>query len=121
MAESKRLTPVEYLDRFFDELREEVRANPKLAARLVKALGGDVVFDAADKAEVANPYALATGPKAKFLSVFSGMKLGEIKKVLKDHNLATRIDMTGKSADQLVDMMYERAARKVAQRKSSVF
>jgi hypothetical protein len=41
--------------------------------------------------------------------------------VLKDHNLATRIDMTGKSADQLVDMMYERAARKVAERKSSVF
>ena len=45
MAESTRLTPVEYLDRFFDELRAEVRSNPQLAARLVKALGGEVVFD----------------------------------------------------------------------------
>jgi hypothetical protein len=121
MAEGTRLTPVEYLDRFFDELRSEVRANPKLAARLVKALGGDVVFGEADKAEVANPYALATGPKAKFLSIFSSLKLPEIRKVLKDNNLATRVDMNGKTADELVDMMYERAASKVRERKSSIF
>ena len=121
MAESTRLTPVEYLDRFFDELRAEVRSNPKLAARLVKALGGNVVFDNSDKAEVANPYALATGPKTKFLSIFSSMKLPEIKRVLKDNNLATRVDMNGKTADQLVEMMYERAASKVSERKSSIF
>ncbi len=121
MAEGSRLTPVEYLDRFFDELRQEVRSNPKLAARLVKALGGDVVFEDEHKAEIANPYALANGPKAKFLSVFSSMKLPEIKRVLKDNNLATRIDMNGKSAGQLVEMMYDRAASKVKERKSSMF
>jgi hypothetical protein len=121
MAESSRLTPVEYLDRFFDELRNEVRSNPKLAARLVKALGGDVVFGDEAKAEVANPYALATGPKAKFLSVFASMKLPDIRKVLKVNNLATHVDMNGKTADQLVEMMYERAATKVRERKSSIF
>lgn len=121
MGEGPGLTPVEYLDRFFDELRAEVRSNPKLAARLVKALGGNVVFDDETKAEIANPYALATGPKARFLSVFGAMKLGEIKKVLKDNNLATKVDMNGKSADQLVEMMYDRAAMKVQERKSSVF
>lgn len=121
MAEDPGLTPVEYLDRFFDELRSEVRSNPRLAARLVKALGGNVVFDDADKAEAANPYALATGPKSRFLSVFASMKLPEIKKVLKDNNLATRVDMNGKTADQLVEMMYERAAGKVSERTSSIF
>jgi len=122
MAESTRLTPVEYLDRFFDELREEVRSNPRLAARLVKALGGNVVFDDTDKVDVANPYSLAaSGNKAKFLSVFASMKLAEIKKVLKDNNLATKIDMNGKRADQLVEMMYERASNKVSERKSSIF
>lgn len=119
MGEGKALTPVEYLDRFFDELRMEVRANPKLAARLVKALGGEVVFEDDAKSEIANPYVLATGPKAKFLSVFGSMKIADIKKVLKENNLATRIDMTGKSADQLVEMMYNRAAMKVQERKSS--
>ena len=65
MAESPGLTPVEYIDRFFDELRAEVRSNPKLAARLVKALGGNVVFEDETKAEVANPYQLASsGTKA---------------------------------------------------------
>jgi hypothetical protein len=122
MAESTRLTPVEYLDRFFDELREEVRSNPRLAARLVKALGGNVVFDDADKVDVANPYSLAaSGNKAKFLSVFSSMKLPEIRKVLKDNNLATRIDMNGKTAGQLVEMLYDRASSKVSERKSSIF
>jgi hypothetical protein len=122
MAESPGLTPVEYIDRFFDELREEVRANPKLAARLVKALGGNVVFENEAKAEAANPYALAAaGDKGRFLSVFGTMKAGEIKKVLKDNNLATRVDMTGKSLEQLVDMLYTRAARKVGERSSSMF
>jgi len=122
MAESTRLTPVEYLDRFFDELREEVRSNPRLAARLVKALGGNVVFDDTDKVDIANPYSLAaSGSKAKFLSVFASMKLPEIKKVLKDNNLATKVDMNGKSADQLVEMMYERATSKISERRSSIF
>ena len=121
MGESPGLTPVEYLDRFFDELRAEVRSNPVLAARLVKALGGNVVFEDAAKADVASPYALATGPKANFMSVFGAMKLGDIKKVLKENNLATRVDMNGKTAAQLVEMMYERAAMKVQERKSSMF
>jgi hypothetical protein len=122
MAENPRLTPVEYLDRFFDELRMEVRSNPKLAARLVKALGGNVVFEDEAKGEIANPYALASkGSKAKFLSVFASMKLTELKKVLKDNNLATRVDMNGKTAGQLVEMMFERASSKVNERKSSMF
>jgi hypothetical protein len=122
MAESPGLTPVEYIDRFFDELRAEVRANPALAARLVKALGGNVVFENEAKAEVANPYSLAAeGDRARFFAVFGTMKLGDLKKVLKDNNLATRVDMTGKNADQLVDMMYTRASRKVHERKSSIF
>jgi hypothetical protein len=49
------------------------------------------------------------------------MKLSEIKKVLKENNLATRVDMNGKNADQLVEMLYTRAAAKVHERKSSVF
>lgn len=121
MGEGPGLTPVEYLDRFFDELRAEVRSNPKLAERLVKALGGNVVFDDEAKAEIANPYLLATGPKARFLAVFAGMKPGEIKKILKDNNLATKVDMNGKSADQLVEMMHARATAKVQERKSSMF
>jgi hypothetical protein len=122
MAEDKRLSAVEYIDRFFDELREEVRSNPRLAARLVRALGGNVVFEDEDKADLANPYVLAaSGAKSRFYSVYGAMKSAEIKKVLKQNNLATTIDMNGKSAAQLVDMLFERASGKISERKSSIF
>ena len=121
MAEDQRLNAVEYIDRFFDELREEVRSNPRLAARLVKALGGNVVFEDEAKAEVTNPMILAAGPKERFYAVYSSMKLGELKKLLKSHNLATAVDMNGKGQSQLLDMMYNRAAAKVGERRSSIF
>lgn len=120
MAQGPGLTPVEYIDRFFDELRAEVRANPALAARLVKALGGNVVFGDETKGDVANPYSLAAN-RAQFFAVFGSMKQAELKKVLKDHNLATAVDVKGKSAEQLVEMMYARALAKVGERKSSMF
>jgi hypothetical protein len=122
MAQGPGLTPVEYIDRFFDELRAEVRSNPALAARLVKALGGNVVFEDETRADVANPYALAaSSTKAQFLAIFGSMKLAQLRKVLKDHNLATKVDMNGKSAEQLVTMMYDRASSKVSERRSSMF
>jgi hypothetical protein len=121
MAEDQGLSAVEYLDRFFDELRDEVRSNPRLAERLVKALGGNVVFDDEARTELANPYVLASGPKSAFFAVFSGMKPGQLKRVLRDNNLASPLDLRGKNPDQLLNMLYERAASKVAERKSSIF
>ena len=121
MAEDQRLNPADYLDRFFDVLRDEVRTNPQFAARLVKTLGGNVVFEDEAKAEITNPIILAAGDKMRFYSVYSPMKVADIKKVLKDNNLATKVDMNGKTPAQLVDMLYERAASKASERKSSIF
>jgi hypothetical protein len=122
MAQGPGLAPVEYIDRFFDELRAEVRSNPALAARLVKALGGNVVFEDETRADIADPYALgASATKAQFFAAFGSMKLAQLKKMLKDHNLVTRADMNGKAANQLVAMMYERALNKVSERRSSSF
>lgn len=117
MAQGERLDPVDYLDRFFDELRQEVRSNPQFASRLVKALGGEVVFEDARKGDVANPFSLAAdAPKSRFYAVFASMKPSELKRMLKDYNLATAVDMRGKRPAELLDMLYERASAKVAER-----
>ncbi len=122
MAEDSRLDAIAYLDRFFDAIREEVRANPKLASRLVQAMGAEVVFEDTTKEDIANPYVLAAnGSKSQFYSVFSPMKPSQLKRVLRDNNLATSLDLRGKSPSQLVDMLYERASLKVSERKSSYF
>jgi hypothetical protein len=122
MAEDTRLNAVEYIDRFFDELREEVRSNPKLAARLVKALGGQVIFEDETRVDVVNPYVLAAnGSRTEFYTAFGSMRPNQIRQILKDNNLATRIDMAGKSSAQLVDMLFDRASSKVNERKSTLF
>ncbi len=120
MEETTQLTAPEYLDRFFDELREEVRSNPVLASRLVRALGGNVVFDCAQRTEITNPFAMVVeGSKAKFYAFYSALKLAELRKVLKEHNLASSVDVQGMVAADLVDMLYERATAKVDERTSS--
>ncbi len=122
MAENTGLTASDYLDRFFDELRDEVRSNPRFASRVVKALGGNVVFENEARGDVANPYILAANAsKSQFYTTFGTMKTNQIKQVLRENNLATRLDMAGKSTEQLIDMLFERASSKVNERKSSLF
>ena len=122
MAENTGLTATDYLDRFFDELRDEVRSNPRFASRVVKALGGNVVFEDETRGDVANPYILAANAsKSQFYTTFGTMKANQIKQVLRENNLATRLDMAGKSTEQLIDMLFERASSKVNERKSSLF
>lgn len=122
MAEDSGLTASEYLDRFFDELRDEVRSNPKFASRVVKALGGTVIFEDEARVDVANPYILAAnGSKSQFYSTFATMKANQLRQVLRENNLATRLDMAGKTPEQLIDMLFDRASSKVNERKSSLF
>ena len=122
MAKDKRLDPVAYLDRFFDEIRDEARNNPKFADRLVKALGAEVVFDDDLKKDVINPFILASNKtRAEFYAIFSPMKPAQLRKLMREHNLATSIDVRGRSPSQLVDMLYDRATLKISERKSSYF
>jgi hypothetical protein len=81
-----------------------------------------VVFEDETRADIASPYALgASATKAQFFAMFGSMKLAQLKKMLKDHNLVTRVDMNGKAANQRVAMMYERALNNVSERRSSSF
>ena len=105
------------LDRFFDELRLEIRGNPELAAKLVKAIGAEVSFDGALAAKLVNPRELAvTADEAGFRAAFASMTLAEIKSVLKAHNLASSVDMKGLAQADLIDMAYRRASAKAAER-----
>ncbi|MEL7129237.1 MAG: hypothetical protein AAGK23_06800 [Pseudomonadota bacterium] len=105
------------LDRFFEELRLEIRSNPDLANRLVKAIGAEVVFEGSLAAKLINPRELAaTKPEAAFRDAFSAMTAAEIRSVLKAHNLASTVDMKGLKPPALIDMAYERALAKANER-----
>ena len=105
------------LDRFFEELRLEMRANPELAGRLVKAIGAEVTFEGTLAVKLVNPRELAiTSDEAGFRAAFAAMTLADIKTVLKAHNLASAVDMKGLKVPELIDMAYRRAVAKAAER-----
>ncbi len=119
MDTGKRLDALACLDRFFEEIRDEARGNPAFAARLVKALGGEIVFDAADRRHLLNPIAMAlSGDEARFRAEFAAMVAADLRAVLRDFNLASAVDMRGRDKAELVDMLWQRALAKGQERAS---
>lgn len=110
---------LEALDRFFEELRLELRANPELAHRLVKALGAEVTFEGGLAARLVNPRELAaTKSEADFRKTLGAMSATDIRAVLKAHNLASSVDMKGLGTDALIDMAHARALAKINERRT---
>lgn len=118
MTDVRDTDAVAALDRFFDELRMEVRSNPELAHRLVKALGATVSFESAMAAKLLNTRELAgTTDEPTFRATLEALSLAEIKSVLKSNNLASPVDMKGLKKPELIDMAYRRALAKANERR----
>lgn len=111
---------LEALDRVLEELRREFAANPEFAARVVRAIGAQVTFDAKDAAKLMNPIELAASkPEADAKAEMASLPAAELKKVAKSFNLATGPDLKGKTSQQLADLLYRRAHLKISERSSS--
>ena len=110
---------LEALDRFLEELRREFRANPEFAHRVVKALGAEVSFEGKLAAKLLNPRELVSSKsESEAKSVLAGLSLTDLKTLAKTNNLATSVDVKGKTQDELVDMVYKRAYSKFQERSS---
>lgn len=111
-------TPSEALDDFLEVLRREFRDNPEFALRAVKALGASIEFRGESAATLISPLELieAKGVDStkQTLSSFSA---NELKKIAKTHNLATPIDMKGLAAEGIVELLIQRASRKISERR----
>lgn len=117
MEEDPQLDALDYLDRFFEEIRRHARQDAEFAARLVKALGGEVVFEADRAVDIVNPLELAaTSSREKFDAVFETMTLAQIKAVMKKHNLGTTVDAKGLAKPALIEMLHARAVAKARER-----
>lgn len=118
MDKGARLSAVDYLDRFFEEIRLEARANPDFAARLTRALGGEVVFARGDVVDIANPMEIAANQgEAGLRETFAGIDAANLRKAMRTANLATPVDMRGQDADALMDMLVRRTLAKLAERR----
>lgn len=110
---------LEALDQFLDALRQEFRSNPDMAHRVVKALGATVVFDGKLAATLINPKELvASMPEGDARAQLMALSSADLKAIAKTHNLGSAVDVKGKSKEELVDLVYVRAARKISERQA---
>lgn len=110
---------LEALDRFLEELRREFRFNPEFAHRVVKALGAEVTFEGKLAAKLINPRELvSTKSEEAARLTLSSLTLTDLKTIAKTNNLATSIDIKGKTKEDLVEMIYSRARAKSEERNS---
>lgn len=120
MGKGARLSAAEYLDRFFEEIRAEARDNPAFAARLVRALGAQVVFSQSDIGAIANPIEIAGAQgEAGLRDTFGTLPATELRKLMRTANLATSVDMRGRDQADLVDLLVARACAKLSERRRS--
>lgn len=120
MGPGEGLDPVDYLDRFFEEIRREARDNPAFAHRLVTALGATVAFDAGQKPDLLNPLIVASEAGADGVRAqFASLSARDLKAMLKSYNLASSIDMRGHDGPELLDLLARRSAEKAGERRST--
>ena len=114
MSDRQQLDPVEALDRFFTIVRDEAAENPAFANRLADALGSTIMFRGEDATSAVDPILLAEQGIEVFRESFLTFPAKDLKKIMKDFGLATTQDFKGKSKPpQLVELMWERASRKL--------
>ncbi len=117
MEDRQGLSASEYLDRAFDVIRDEARANPAFASRLVKALGGEVMFPRAQKKHILNPLSVAAvETEAAMRALFSDLSATELKALLRQYNLASAVDIRGLDGKALLDLLVRRARDKSGER-----
>jgi hypothetical protein len=105
------------LDRFFSVVREEATSNSRFAARLLDAVGFDVVFRGSEARYAVDPVQIAMKGQEAFRQTFLSFSPAELKAMVKEFNLATQADMKGKTrAPQIVEIMWEGASAKIKDR-----
>lgn len=120
MADQNSADAFEALDRVLEEIRREFRANPEFAHRVAKALGAEVFFSSDLASNFINPIELVAAKSAEDVKItLDAMGLGDLKKLVKNWQLGSAVDLNGKSKDEVIEMIEVRARRKLAARSST--
>ena len=117
MTDVQEIDASQALDKFFAIVRDEATRNSRFAARLVDALGYNVVFRGNEAKYAVDPVQVALKGVEVFRQTFLSFSAAELKAMVKDFNLGTQADLRGKTrVPQIVDVMWQGAIAKVKDR-----
>jgi len=112
-------SPMEAIDAFLHALRSELANNPELTYRLLAALPSEIHFDAGQASKFISPIEIVAGKsKAQASAGLEAFTAAQLKKMATEAHLATTADLKSKSKDDLIDLIVERAQRKISERSS---
>lgn len=117
MSDRTHSTPLGALDSFFAVIRARADRDPDFARDLVRALGIPVEFrveeaEAATLMPYADPVIIAGKGIDEFRRVFQKFKDADIKKIIRNHNLASADDLVGRKGAALRELLWEAASEK---------
>ncbi len=105
------------LNRFLDALRDEAAVNVSFRNRLIEALALEVLIEGEEEISTLDPVSLAiTKGESAFRRIYEQLNAAGIRAVLLEAKLATRPDLTGQNKSGLINMLYQRARNRAAER-----
>lgn len=106
-------TALNAIDRFLNTIRDAAAESPTFRAKLIEAMQLTVLYEGEEQFAGADPAVQASRwSEDAFMRIWSGAKVGELKAVLKDHDLATPTDMKGLKKAELIQLLYRRALKR---------
>ncbi|MDX2275152.1 MAG: hypothetical protein NW206_06845 [Hyphomonadaceae bacterium] len=113
----ERVAPEVALDRFLTAIKNQADIDPAFRNNLLLALGVTVVFDGEnDLANVAPHIVAAHKDELSFRAIYGRLPVAKLRSVLTKSGLATKSDLTGKSQDDILDMLWGRAVSRAEER-----
>lgn len=112
-------SPLEAIDAFLHALRTELAHNPELTYRLLASLPPEIHFDAGEASKFLSPIEIVAGKSfAQASAALEAFTSAQLKKMTIDANLATTADLKSVRKDDLIDLIVNRAQRKIVERSS---
>lgn len=104
--------PAERLEALFALIVDEARANPELMRRMLSIVGVPVRFVGSDAVSAVDPIIEAGKGQDEFRKTFLTFELADLKKIIKEYELAETADLRGKKKPAVVELMWATADRK---------
>jgi hypothetical protein len=115
MGERNPISPDEALDRLFTLIREQASEDRRFGRRLLEAVGVTVIYRGEEAVDALDPVLLVAEGREKFEKTLNSFKIAELRRLIKEFDLATASDLKGKKKKiDLIDVMWRGAQNKRA-------
>ena len=111
------LAPEVALARFLTAIQNQADVDPRFRNTLLLALGANIVFSGEDDLTTIEPHIVAARKdELSFRAIYSKLAAPKLRSILTKNGLASATDLRGKSAPQMLDVLWSRSIARAEER-----